>query len=63
MTEFVRILVPIAIALVAIVLGLGLWSMTRRGKSGLSQTLMRWRVVAQIVAMVIIIAAIYLQAG
>lgn len=52
----------IAVALVAVagVLLLGLWNMLRRrGSANLSQNLMRWRVVLQFAAIVIIMAALY----
>ena len=52
-------LVPIALAAVACVLLLGLWNMMRGGSASTSQTLMRWRVGLQFVAVVIIMAAIY----
>ena len=52
-------LVPVALAAVAIVLLLGLWNMMRGGSSSRSQTLMRWRVVLQFIAIVIIMGAIW----
>ena len=54
-------LVPIAIGAVAIVLLLGLWNMLRGGSPNLSQTLMRWRVVLQFIALCLVMAAIYLS--
>ncbi|MGV1015309.1 MAG: twin transmembrane helix small protein [Methyloceanibacter sp.] len=52
--------IPVALAAVAIVLGLGLWNMLRGGSPNLSQTLMRWRVILQFVALCIVMLAIYL---
>lgn len=54
-------LIPFAVGAVAIVLGLGLWNMLRDGSTSLSQTLMRWRVLLQFVAIGIIMAAIYFK--
>ena len=54
-------LVPIAIGAVLIVLILGLWNMMRGGSSNTSQKLMRWRVGLQFVAIIIIMAAIWVS--
>jgi hypothetical protein len=51
--------VPVALAAVAVVLLLGLWNMMRGGDPGRSQTLMRWRVGLQFVAIIIVMAALY----
>jgi hypothetical protein len=51
--------IPFALAAVAIVLLLGLWNMMRGGNPGRSQTLMRWRVGLQFIAILIIMAALY----
>jgi Hypoxia induced protein conserved region len=56
-------LVPFAIGAVAIVLLMGLANMLRNGPASTSQTLMRWRVGLQALAIVIIVIAIYLKAG
>ena len=53
-------LVPIAIGAVAIVLLLGLANMLRGGSPNTSQKLMRWRVTLQFIAIVIIMATIWL---
>lgn len=53
--------IPIALAAVAIVLVLGLWNMLRGGSPNLSQTLMRWRVILQFVALCIVMLTIYLM--
>ena len=52
-------LVPISIAAVFIVLLLGMGNMMRGGPGNRSQMFMRWRVVLQFVAIVIIMAAIW----
>ena len=51
--------IPFALAAVTVVLLLGLWNMIRGGNPGRSQTLMRWRVALQFIAIVIIMAALY----
>ena len=53
-------LVPVAIATVAVVLLLGLWNMMRGGSASRSQNLMRWRVMLQFAAIIIIMAALWL---
>jgi len=55
-------LVPIALGAVAIVLLLGLWNMMRGGSASRSQTLMRWRVGLQFLAIIVIMAAVYFSA-
>ncbi len=52
-------LVPISVAAVAVVLLLGLWNMLRGGSANRSQTLMRWRVVLQFIAIVIMMASLW----
>jgi NADH:ubiquinone oxidoreductase subunit H len=52
--------VPIAIGVVAIVLVLGLANMLRGGSPNTSQMLMRWRVVLQFIAIVLVMTAIWL---
>ncbi|MDI1347535.1 MAG: twin transmembrane helix small protein [Pseudolabrys sp.] len=56
-------LVPIAIVAVAIVLLLGLVNMMRGGSPNTSQKLMRLRVLLQFVAIVVIMAAIWVMRG
>jgi Hypoxia induced protein conserved region len=51
--------VPLAIAAVAIVLVLGLYNMLRGGSPSLSQKLMRWRVVLQFIAVIIIMLTVW----
>ena len=52
-------LVPIAIGAVAVVLVLGLINMMRGGSPNTSQRLMRWRVLLQFVAVVVIMITIW----
>jgi len=52
-------LVPLAIAAVAVVLALGLYNMLRGGSPNLSQKLMRWRVVLQFIAVIIIMLTVW----
>ena len=52
-------LIPIALAAVGIVLLLGLWNMMRGGSANRSQTLMRWRVILQFIAIALIMAALW----
>jgi hypothetical protein len=54
-------LVPIAIGAVAIVLLLGLGNMMRGGSPNTSQRLMRLRVLLQFIAIVIIMATIWVM--
>jgi hypothetical protein len=50
---------PVAIGAVAVVLLLGLANMLRGGSPNTSQKLMRWRVVLQFVAIVVIMLTIW----
>ncbi|MGA0533738.1 twin transmembrane helix small protein [Hansschlegelia sp. KR7-227] len=51
--------VPAAIGAVAIVLLLGLFNMMRGGSANTSQRLMRWRVILQFGAIVVIMATLW----
>ncbi|HEY7749548.1 MAG TPA: twin transmembrane helix small protein [Aestuariivirgaceae bacterium] len=55
----IDILVPLAIGVVFVVLLVGLWNMLRGGPANTSQKLMRLRVVAQFLAIILILAAVY----
>lgn len=55
-----RWILPFAVAAVAIVLIFGLFNMLRGGNPNLSQKLMRARVLLQLVALLIILAIVYL---
>ena len=54
-----KIVLPIAIAAVAVVLLLGLINMMRGGSPNLSQRLMRLRVLLQFIAIVIIMLTVW----
>ena len=54
-----HVVVAIAVASVGLVLVLGLLNMARGGSQSRSQTLMRWRVALQFIAICIIMAAVY----
>jgi len=56
-----HVVVPIAIGAVAVVLLLGLVNMMRGGSGNTSQKLMRLRVLLQFVAIVIIMATIWVM--
>ena len=56
----VNIVSVIAVAVVAVILFMGLWNMFRGGDANRSQMLMRARVIAQFVAIVVILGALYL---
>lgn len=58
-----NILVTVAVAAVALVLLMGLANMMRGGSPNTSQTLMRWRVGLQFVAIVVIVIAIYIKSN
>jgi len=51
--------VALAVGAVAVVLVLGLVNMLRQGSANTSQTLMRWRVGLQFVAIVIIVLVLW----
>ena len=54
--------VVVAVLAVAVVLVLGLINMLRQGSANTSQMLMRWRVGLQFVAILVIVAALYIRA-
>ena len=56
---FFQYLSYFATAAVAVVLLMGLFNMFRGGSSSTSQTLMRWRVGLQAVAIIVLMAAFY----
>jgi hypothetical protein len=51
--------VPVAIGAVAVVLVFGLVNLMRGGSPNLSQTLMRWRVLLQFIAIIIIMLTVW----
>jgi hypothetical protein len=55
-------LMPVlAVLAVAVVLGLGLFNMMRGGSANRSQRLMRWRVGLQFVAIIVLMAGLWLS--
>lgn len=54
-----KIIILLALAAVAVVLLIGLGNMIRGGTSNRSQQLMRWRVVLQAIAIVIVMAVVW----
>ncbi len=54
-------IVPVAIGSVAVVLLLGLGNMLKGGSPNTSQKLMRWRVILQFIAIVAIMAALWVK--
>lgn len=56
------ILVFVALAAVVFILGWGLVNMFRGGSSNLSQKLMRARVIAQFIAIILLMAVVFLFA-
>jgi len=64
MSDFMsHYMVPIAIGAVAVVLLLGLLNMMRGGSPNTSQRLMRWRVLLQFAAIIVIMATIWIMRG
>jgi hypothetical protein len=61
MDSFFSYLVPVAIGAVTLVLLAGLWNMMRGGSANTSQKLMRWRVILQFVAIVLMMGALWLS--
>jgi len=54
-------LIPISVGAVTVVLLLGLWNMMRSGSANTSQTLMRWRVMLQFGAVVLMMTALWVS--
>ena len=59
MNSTVTIITVIACLVVAVILFMGLWNMFRGGDANRSQMLMRARVLAQFIALVVILGALY----
>ena len=53
-------IIAVALLAVFVVLVLGLWNMMRGGSANRSQNLMRWRVGLQFLAIVVVMAAIWI---
>ena len=56
-----NILPILAVIAVAIVLMLGLWNMMRGGSANRSQSLMRWRVGLQFIAIIVLMAGLWIS--
>lgn len=63
MSHVVNSAIPLSIAMVAAVLLLGLLNLMRQGSANRSQQLMRWRVGLQFIAVVLMMASLYLFRG
>jgi hypothetical protein len=59
MSGIFLILVPLALAAVVLVLGLGLYNMASGGSPQRSQALMRWRVLLQLLALIVVMTALF----
>lgn len=60
-STFSKFFVPVALVVVLAILLTGLWNMMRGGSASRSQNLMRARVVAQFVAIVVAMTALWLM--
>ena len=58
--EIFKYLIPIALGAVTLVLLAGLWNMMRRGDANRSQKLMRWRVILQFAAIILMMLALWM---
>lgn len=63
MTLVVNLVLVLALASVAVILFMGLWNMFKGGDANLSQRLMRARVIAQAIAIVLLMGALALMGG
>ncbi|MDQ0503721.1 twin transmembrane helix small protein [Xanthobacter agilis] len=53
------VFIPLALAIVAVILGLGLFNLASGGSPRRAQTLMRLRVLAQLVAVALVAATVF----
>lgn len=60
MNPVVTLITVIAVGAVAVILFMGLWNMFKGGDANRSQMLMRARVIAQFVALVVLLGALFL---
>ena len=63
MTGIFLVLVPLALFAVLVVLGLGLNNLARGGSPQRSQVYMRWRVILQLVALIVMMTALFFAAS
>ena len=54
-----NILIILAVGAVVVILGMGIWNMLKGGDGNLSQKLMRARVIAQAVAIALLLGALF----
>ena len=59
MNTAVTLLTVLAVAAVAVILGMGIWNMLKGGDGNLSQKLMRARVIAQAIAIILLMGALF----
>ncbi|MBN9305872.1 MAG: hypothetical protein BGO82_01440 [Devosia sp. 67-54] len=57
--DIVTLITVVAVLVVAVILFMGLWNMFRGGDANRSQQLMRARVIAQFIALVVLLGALY----
>jgi len=63
MDTLLNIGIALALLFVVIVLGMGLWNMTKGGSANTSQRLMRLRVMGQAVAILLLMGALFFFGG
>lgn len=63
MQTALNIAIALALLFVVVVLGMGLWNMIKGGSGNTSQKLMRLRVAGQAVALLLLMAALFLFGG
>ena len=63
MQTLLNIGIALALLFVIIVLGMGLWNMTKGGSANTSQRLMRLRVAGQAVALILLLGALFFFGG
>ncbi|MBY0610610.1 MAG: twin transmembrane helix small protein [Beijerinckiaceae bacterium] len=61
MPDVFKWIIPIAMGAVVIVLGFGLANMMRGGSANTSQMLMRWRVILQFGAVIIMMIVLFIK--
>ena len=61
MPEIFKWIIPLAMGAVVIVLGMGLVNMMRGGSASTSQNLMRWRVILQFIAVMIMMGVLFVK--
>lgn len=54
-----NLIIIVAVGAVAVILGMGIWNMLKGGDGNLSQKLMRARVIAQAIAIALLLGALF----